>query len=54
MNMPMYGNAGLLGLNFEKELPKLFFENGTKPHKTVFLWGLGIIMTILKVMMFDV
>lgn len=30
MKMPMYGNAGLLGLNIEKELPKIFFERWHK------------------------
>ena len=30
MKMPMYGNAGLLGLDFNKELPKIFFERWHK------------------------
>jgi len=33
MKMPMYGNAGLLGLNVEKELPKLFFDRWHKASK---------------------
>jgi hypothetical protein len=30
MKMPMYGNAGLLGLDFNRELPKIFFERWHK------------------------
>lgn len=30
MLMPMYGNAGLLGLDLDKELPKIFFERWHK------------------------
>jgi hypothetical protein len=39
MNMPMYGNAGLLGLNFEKELPKLFFEKWHKASQDGIFMG---------------
>jgi hypothetical protein len=39
MKMPMYGNAGLLGLNFEKELPKIFFERWHKASQDGIFMG---------------